>query len=200
MLDLRNDPLHPTRGFTAQIAQNFAGLGGSVRYLQSSGVFTSYFGFTPVWVLTAKADVGYINGWGGDSIRINDRYFKGGNTFPGFEIAGIGPRDTEFNEALGGNLYAIGELNLSVPNYLPEQYGIRTGLFVDAGTLGTVDRSVLRSSPFIRDDLALRASTGLSVFWTSPLGPIRLDFAQVIKKETYDRTQVFRFSTATQFQ
>ena len=200
VLDLRNDPLHPTRGFTAQFSQDFAGLGGNVRYLSTRGLFTDYYGFTPVWVLTAKADIGYINGWGGDSIRINDRFFKGGNTFPGFQIAGIGPRDTEFNEAIGGNLYAIGELALAFPNYLPEQYGIRTSYFLDAGTLGEVDKSVLRSSAFIRDDLALRASTGVSVFWTSPLGPIRLDFAQVIKRETYDRTESFRFSTATQFQ
>ncbi len=200
VLDLRNDPLHPTRGFTAQFSQDFAGLGGSVRYLNTRGVLTSYYGFSPAWVLTAKSDVGFINGWGGDSIRINDRFFKGGNTFPGFQIAGIGPRDTEFNEALGGNLYAIGELSLAFPNYLPEQYGIRTSYFVDAGTLGGLDKSVQRTSAFIRDDLTLRASTGISVFWTSPLGPIRLDFAQVIKKETYDRTEAFRFSTATQFQ
>ena len=199
VLDLRNDPLHPTRGFTAQFSQDFAGVGGNVRYLSTRGLLTNYYGFTPVWVLTAKADVEFINGWGGDSIRINDRFFKGGNTFPGFEIAGIGPRDTEFNEALGGNLSAIGELNLSFPNYLPEQYGIRTAFFGDAGTLGTLDRSVIRSSPFIRDDLALRASAGLSVFWTSPLGPIRLDFSQVIKREYYDRTEAFRFSTGTQF-
>ena len=200
VLDLRNDPLHPTRGFTAQFSQDFAGVGGNVRYLSTRGLLTNYYGFTPTWVLTSRVDVGYINGWGGDSIRINDRFFKGGNTFPGFEIAGIGPRDTEFNEAIGGNLYAIGELSLAFPNYLPEQYGIRTSYFLDAGTLGDVDKSVLRSSTYIRDDLALRASTGISVFWTSPLGPIRLDFAQVIKKEYYDRTEAFRFSTATQFQ
>ena len=200
VLDLRNDPLHPTRGFTANFSQDFAGLGGSVRYLKTVGIFTTYYGFSPTWVLTAKADVEYINGWGGDSIRINDRFFKGGDTFPGFEIAGIGPRDTEFNEALGGNLSAIGELSLSVPNYLPEQYGIRTGLFTDVGTLGLVDKSVLKTSAFIRDDLALRASAGISVFWTSPLGPIRIDLAEPFIKETYDRSQVFRFSTATQFQ
>jgi outer membrane protein insertion porin family len=70
---------------------------------------------------------------------------------------------------------------------------------MDVGTLGVLDKSVLRQSTYIRDDLALRASAGLSVFWTSPLGPIRLDFAQVIKKESYDRTEAFRFSTQTQF-
>ncbi len=198
-IDHRNDPQHATRGFTLTVSQDFAGVGGTVRYLKTNAIGAWYYGFSPGWVMKVQGDFGYIGGWGGDSIRINDRSFKGGDSFPGFQIAGIGPRDTEYNEALGGNLYGIGETQLSVPNHLPEQYGIRTALFLDVGTLGVLDKSVLRQSTYIRDDLALRASTGLSVFWTSPLGPIRLDFAQVIKKESYDRTEAFRFSTQTQF-
>ena len=198
-IDRRNDPLHPTRGFTMSLSQDFAGVGGDVRYLKTEGTGGVYYGFTPAWVLHFTGSAGYIGGWGGDSVRINDRFFKGGDTFRGFQIAGIGPRDTEYNEALGGNLYAIGTIELSVPNHLPEQYGIRTALFTDFGTLGLLDKSVLRSSTFIHDDLALRAAAGVSVFWTSPLGPIRLDFAQVIKKEYYDQTEAFRFSTSTQF-
>ena len=198
-IDRRNDPLHPTRGFTLSLSQDFAGVGGDVRYLKTEGTGGIYYGFSPSWVLHFTSAAGFIGGWGGDDIRINDRFFKGGDTFRGFQIAGIGPRDTEYNEAVGGNLYAIGTVELSVPNYLPEQYGIRTALFTDFGTLGLLDKSVLRSSTFLRDDLGLRAAAGVSVFWTSPLGPIRLDFAQVIKKETYDRTEAFRFSTSTQF-
>jgi outer membrane protein insertion porin family len=50
-----------------------------------------------------------------------------------------------------------------------------------------------------RDGASLRASAGLSVFWDSPFGPIRFDFSQIIRKESYDRTETFRFSTNTQF-
>ena len=31
------------------------------------------------------------------------------------------------------------------------------------------------------------------------MGPIRFDFSQILKKEDYDRTETFRFSTATRF-
>jgi outer membrane protein insertion porin family len=201
-IDHRNDPLHPTRGFYAKLDQDFAGLGGDVRYLKSTLRGATYWGFTPDWVLTVDGDVGYVNGWGGDNIRINDRFFKGGDTFRGFEIAGIGPRDTNpnFQEALGGDLYAIGTVELSIPNHLPEQYGIKTALFSDFGTLGLLDKSDKAGQPTVKDDLGLRASAGLSVFWTSPLGPIRLDFSQVLAKESYDKTEAFRFSTSTQFQ
>lgn len=201
-LDRRNDPIHPTGGFYTRITQDLAGFGGDVKYLRSEFSGATYYAFSPAWVLQFTAKGGYIAGWGGDNVRINDRFFEGGDTFRGFAIAGLGPRDTnpEFQEALGGNLYGIGSLELSLPNYLPEQYGIRTALFTEFGTLGLLDKDSKEGQPTVRDDLALRASTGLSVFWTSPLGPIRLDFSQVLAKETYDKTELFRFSTQTAFQ
>jgi outer membrane protein insertion porin family len=200
-LDFRNDPIHPTRGFSTSLKQDFAGLGGNVRYLRTEAEGATYYGIAPGWTAQLSGSAGYIMGWGNDDIRINDRFFKGGNTFRGFQVAGIGPRDTNPNlqEALGGKLYAIGTAELSLPNYLPEQYGIRTALFSDFGTLGLVDKDVKQGNSTVKDDLGLRAAAGLSVFWTSPLGPIRLDFSDVLAKETYDKTETFRFSTSTQF-
>ncbi len=203
--DKRNDPIHPTRGFFLEANQDFAGVGGDVKYIKSEGQASFYHGFSPLWVLSATGSIGYITPLGGDSVRINDRFFKGGASFPGFQTAGIGPRDTNYDEALGAKFYSIGSLELSLPNYLPEQYGIRTSLFTYAGTIGQLDDKITKDQttgvrlPNIRDDLALRASAGLSVFWTSPLGPIRLDFSQILASQKYDKTEAFRFSTNTQF-
>lgn len=195
--DRRNDPVRPTRGFDMTARQDFAGVGGDVNYVRSEVEGNWYYGFRPRWILQLSGSAGYIQGWGGDQIRINDRFFKGGYSFRGFEIAGLGPRDTLTNDSLGGNLYAIGTAEFRFPTPLPEQYGISTALFLDVGTLGLVDEQV--QSPTVRDDLSLRASAGLSVFWTSPLGPIRFDFSRVLSREPYDRTETFRFSTNTQF-
>src|SRR5262249_31250390 len=151
--------------------QDFAGIGGDVRYLKTETAGSIYHGFTPAWVLSLDMSAGYIAGWAGGPVRVNDRFYKGGNTFRGFATAGIGPRATTFTEALGAKLYAIGSLQLSVPNHLPEQYGIKTGLFMDFGTLGLLDKTATRTTSVIRDDLALRASAGVSVSWNSPLGP-----------------------------
>jgi outer membrane protein insertion porin family len=159
-------------------------------------------------VVSATASTGYVSGWGGDPIRINDRFFKGGNSFRGFETAGIGPRDLNTTDALGGNFYVVGTLELTVPNYLPEEYGIRTSLFTDVGTLGVLDDryTVIRSGqnagqtdPNIVDELKLRASAGVSIHWRSPMGPIRFDLSHILGKEEYDKTETFRFSTSTQF-
>ena len=162
-----------------------------------------------------------------EGIRINNRFFRGGSSFRGFDVAGLGPRvirrevDNETGEtvnvrrlnALGGKAYYQGTLELTVPNFLPDEYGIDTALFVEAGSVGLLDdfdidpaRIVGTSSgnntttvELTKDAMGLRASAGLSVGWDSPFGPIRFDFSQILRKEEYDRTETFRFSTSTRF-
>jgi outer membrane protein insertion porin family len=224
-LDHRNDPINPTRGYYFNINQDVAGLGGDVKYVRTEGEGGWYHGFNKYFILSAVGSAGFIGGWSGDHVRINDRFFKGGDTFRGFEIAGIGPRDLSFGrtDALGGKAYAIGTVEMTVPTFLPEQYGIKAALFSDFGTLGLLDSSdklgneyinndptqgivvdsqgnpVLVRNANIKDNLALRASAGLSIFWRSPMGPIRFDFSKVLAKEYYDKTETFRFSTTTRF-
>jgi outer membrane protein insertion porin family len=205
--DHRNDPINPTRGFYAEISQDFAGLGGDVKYLKTVGNTGWYHGFTPAWILSVTGSAGYVNGWGGDAVRINDRFYEGGDSFRGFQIAGLGPRDTNpsYNQALGGKLYAIGSIEQTFPDGLPEQYGIHTALFTDFGTVGLLDpqykviAGTPGNDPYVKDDLALRASAGISIFWKSPMGPIRIDLSQIIKKAPYDQTELFKFSTSTRF-
>jgi outer membrane protein insertion porin family len=196
-LDRRNDPILPTRGWYLNFGQDFAGVGGDVKYVKTTLEGTFYRGITNSMIFQARATGGYVLPWGGDSVRISDRFFVGGTNFRGFEVAGVGPRDTTYAEALGAKLYAVGSLELNFPNLLPQQYGIRPMLFLEFGTAGKLDKSA--QGPNVVDDLALRASYGLSVFWNSPMGPIRLDFSKILRKEPYDRTEGFRFSTSTSF-
>jgi len=213
-LDKRNDPLLPTRGFYLQWNQDFAGVGGDVKYIRSEIEGGWYHGFTKSLILSFVGSAGYVNGWGGDHVRINDRFFKGGDSFRGFEAAGIGPRDITLGNsyALGGKGYAIGTVEMTVPTFLPEQYGIKAALFSDFGTLGGLDSAdkaqngqlIDPTDPTkgridIRDEYALRASAGISIRWRSPMGPIQLDFSQVLSKKDYDKTELFRFSTGTRF-
>jgi outer membrane protein insertion porin family len=205
--DHRNDPFNPTRGFFTELSQDFSGLGGNVKYVRSEGRAGWYHGFTPDWIFSATIDAGYIGGWGGANVRVNDRFYVGGNDFRGFQIAGVGPRDTTstYDQALGGKFKAVGSLEQTFPDFLPEQYGIRTALFTDFGTAGLLDSYDLRDpvthalQPRIKDDLGFRASAGISVWWKSPLGPIRIDLSDVLAKDSYDKTENFRFSTSTRF-
>ena len=203
-VDRRNDPVRATRGWAASIRQDLAGIGGDVNYLKTEVEGAWYYGITPEWIVSVQGSSGYVSGWSGDAIRINDRFFKGGNSFRGFETAGMGPRDLLTDDSLGGNFYAIGTVELTLPNYLPEEYGIKTSLFADVGTLGILDDRYTITSTGVRDanivdDMSLRASAGISIHWKSPMGPIRFDISKVLAKEDYDETESFRFSTSTQF-
>ncbi|MDP1631874.1 MAG: outer membrane protein assembly factor BamA [Caulobacter sp.] len=215
-LDRRNDPIRPTRGFFVELNQDIAGVGGDVNYLRTETNGGWYYGINKDFVVSATGSAGYIDGWRGDNVRINDRFYKGGNSFRGFEVAGLGPRDSSYGrtDALGGKAYAIGSLELSVPTFLPEQYGIKAALFTDVGTVGLLDdadkkdrfgvvldcdTSATTVTPCVQDNLGLRASAGISIFWRSPMGPIRFDFSQILAKEDYDKTETFRFSTSTRF-
>ncbi|MBA3811172.1 MAG: outer membrane protein assembly factor BamA [Caulobacteraceae bacterium] len=203
--DRRNDPILPTRGYYVNLSQDVAGAGGSVHYVRNDLRGGWYHGFNKDFIFSFTGQAGYVDGWNGDSIRIADRFYEGGDTFRGFQIAGIGPRDIQFGDSLGGKLFAIGTLEMTIPTKLPEQYGIKAALFTDFGTLGILDR-VNKVDPNtnlplvnVKDDLGLRASAGISIFWKSPMGPLRFDFSQIIKKDFYDRTELFRFSTSTRF-
>ena len=226
--DRRNDPITPTRGFDMSLSQDVAGLGGDVNYLRTEGSAAWYRGLWKGVRFSSRLSAGYIFPFADDdTVRINNRFFRGGSSFRGFDVAGLGPReidrvfDEDGNEvrlrrgrSLGGNLYYQGTFELTVPNYLPEEYGIKTALFTDVGSLGRledadIDESIYFTDTstgvarnavrFTEDELTLRASAGLSVFWDSPFGPIRFDFSQILRKEEYDETETFRFSTSTRF-
>lgn len=203
--DDRDDPIKPTRGFYVDFNQTFAGFGGNVDFAQTIIDGAVYHAFSPSWVLMIKGEVGDIEPWNKDYVRINDRFFRGGDSFRGFQLAGIGARDVVYGDALGGNFYAQGTAELTVPNYLPEQYGINTAIFAQVGTLGALDRTAKINpltglqDPNINDALVMRASAGVSVFWKSPMGPLRFDLSDVLARAPYDKTQSFYFSTATRF-
>lgn len=229
--DQTNDPITPTRGFDFRLSQDFAGIGGDVKYIRTETGATFYRGVWRDVVASAKFSAGYVLPLDEDQgVRINNRFFRGGSTFRGFDVAGLGPReilrifdpntgqvlDTRRLNSLGGNAYYQGTFELTVPNFLPEEYGIRSAVFVDVGTLGIL-ADADKGSPVVitdgssigfpgaqavrisKDAASLRASAGLSVFWDSPFGPIRFDFSQILRKEEYDKTESFRFSTSTQF-
>jgi outer membrane protein insertion porin family len=214
-LDHRNQPINPTRGYDLSLSQAVAGLGGEVNYMRTEFEGGVYYGLWPGWRASFRANAGYIFGWGGDDVRINDRFFKGGSSFRGFDVAGLGPRQLVVNEdgemidrgdSIGGNAFAIGTLQLEFPLGLPESFGVSAAAFTEFGTVGVVDAASRRTvdlsngnSVIVEDSPSLRASAGVSLFWDSPFGPVQFDFAQPFAYEDYDKRESFRFSTRTRF-
>ncbi len=197
--DARDSRLNPRDGWYVSVANEFAGLGGSVRFLRNRVTAASYWGLFDTWVLSLTGEVGYIFGLG-EKVRINDRFFLGGDTLRGFEPGGVGPRDLTLggDDALGGQRFARSSLEITLPIGLPDELGVKGHIYTDAGTLAESGEEARPGEDF-RDGDALRLSVGVGVSWRSPFGPIRIDLAYPIAKEEYDQTQQFRFSFGGRF-
>lgn len=213
--DQRNDVIEPTRGYLLTLDQDVAGLGGDARYtrVQSSAkTWYSFFGDDVIASLEVEADG--IFSFGRD-IRINERFFLGGDSLRGFTSEGIGPRDLVTDDALGGNISLASRLEVSFPLGLPEELGIFGGFFVDAGTLFGLDGNRQGSSgipddpgtmdvdeslgAFIDDDLKLRVGAGALLFVQTPFGPLQLSLGWPLIREDFDNSELFRLSVGTRF-
>ncbi|HXR95078.1 MAG TPA: outer membrane protein assembly factor BamA [Rhizomicrobium sp.] len=200
-----DDVLKPTTGVAFNFNQDFAGFGGNLRFLKNEATFAAYRpAFDGAIVNSLTVHAGYIMSYDGSVLPINQRFFRGGDTFRGFALAGIGPRDLDAplnSGAVGGNAYAIGTLQARLPSLLPESYGVSLGLFTDFGTMGQV-QNVQRACTVqscVVDNFAFRASAGVTIGWRSPFGPLQIDLGLPYVKTSYDRPQILHFSAGTGF-
>ncbi|MBU6338544.1 MAG: outer membrane protein assembly factor BamA [Rickettsiales bacterium] len=199
LYDKRDSRIDPKDGYYISMTQDYAGaIAGNVKNMKYEGSAGYY---VPVinddYILKFLARGGYIDGLGQD-VRSNFAFFLGGNNFRGFQYAGLGPRTTTTGDIIGGKMYYVGTAEFRFPLGLPKDLGINGILFSDNGTVKGVD-SINKVGSAVNDSGSLRSSYGLSIAWSSPMGPIRLDFSRIAKKETFDRTQTFRFSFGTSF-
>ncbi len=212
--DTRNNRKNPSRGFYFSVSQDFAGVGGDVDYIRSVGEVRGYYPLTKDFTLVGRGLAGNILNWNnGGYVRTVDDFYKGGECVRGFAPAGLGPRDPNTTDSLGGkNFYcATAEVRFPLP-FIPEDMGFGGAVFADAGSVWGTDAAALGNlyvlkhgcvngvcSQPVQDSEAVRASVGGSLIWNSPIGPLRADFGYALMKEQFDQTQVFRFGAATRF-
>jgi outer membrane protein insertion porin family len=197
-LDRRDNRVFPHEGHFVSWATELAGLGGDVRYISTTLGAGYYIPFGDDVTLELTAEAGSIRGIGQD-VRIIDAFFIGGSNLRGFADGGIGPRDTVTNDQLGGNIYALGSVQVSFPLGLPEEYGIGGRVFTDFGTLTDTDAKCTGVGCTIADSGSIRASVGAGITWNSFLGPLAVDLAWPIAQESYDQEEFFRFSVGARF-
>jgi outer membrane protein insertion porin family len=220
---------NPTRGFFAELRQDFAGLGGDSKFIRTTGDVRYYREIFDDVVGFVRLQGGHIASFGSDKLRIVDNFNLGPSLVRGFAPSGIGPRDisnladTKSNP-LGGTTYFGGTVEVQFPIWgMPRELGLKGALFADAGTLfsykgernfnsylglpagtpcqatNTAPNYTLGNCIDVWDDKKIRSSVGASILWASPLGPIRFDWAVPLSKGKYDVKQVFRFSGGTSF-
>lgn len=184
----------PTEGDFAKLDLDLAGAGGTERWARQQFQYDHYIPITETWVLHLGAQEGYIVGLGKD-VRLADRFFLGGSQLRGFATSGLGPRDVVSDDALGGNTFYTGTVELAVPLGVSAELPLTARLFTDAGSLFGIDSN----DPNIVDRSTPRASVGIGLSYDSPFGPIGVDLARAIKKEDFDDTETFRINFGTRF-
>lgn len=194
-----DDMKNPHEGLFVTGTTEFAGLGGDAKWVKVTGRASVYQTLSEQLDLVGlvSGGAGYIAGYGDNGLRIFDQFQSNDRMIRGFEYGGIGPVDPATGDHLGGTTYfnASAEAQFPLP-VVPESFGLRGAVFADAATLyGTKITSVAQESTAMK----LRASVGIGLMWASPFGPIRIDYAIPVKKESTDDVQEFNFGIATRF-
>ena len=196
--DNRITGLNPKGGVLLRFGQDFAGLGGDTEYVKTTALALAETKVMNEEVtLRAIFEGGAVTSLGGNVTRVTDRFFGNGK-IRGFEPNGIGPRDLAATnqDALGGNLFAVARFEAEFPLGLPEEYGITGGAFMDVGSVWSLDNT---GGGAVDDSFIPRATVGVSVFWNTPIGPLRFNFSHAVKKEDYDKEQTFDLTISTKF-
>ncbi len=166
--------IRATRGHRIVWSQDFAGLGGDVKYIRQILNATKYWGLPVGFTLSAHAEGGYIHPLqdadeeGQDAVRLTDRFF--GAQMRGFDIRGIGPRvvrlpyvageptsgppvvdqDSKFlsSDSLGGRAYYMGRIEIEFPTSSSlRSLGLRPSAFVDIGSVWNLETPDLINFP-----------------------------------------------------
>ena len=192
-----DNKLSPKDGYFVGLVSDLAGLGGDRKWLRNKievGVYQKLW--NDDWVGSLTGEIGFISGFSGERISISDRFFLGGQNFRGFKSGGVGPRDLNTDNTVGGNLLYQSTAQVSVPLGLPRELGLSGRVFTTFGSLTEVDEP---SSAVLQDTGSLRASIGIGLAWDSPFGPIRLNYARPVLSETFDETEYISFGIGSMY-
>lgn len=214
----------PTGGVLVTLNEDFAGVGGDVKFSKTTLDARLYNEVVPDVVGVLRVQGGYATGWGGADLRMLDHFQGGPNIVRGFAPAGWGPRDLTpgtNNDALGGSMFWAASIEFQTPLFFaPKDFGMKLAAFADAGQLldyvgptSWAEKGLIMTCPgqtintanpmanaaCYGNDSTIRSSVGVGLIWNSPFGPLRFDLAYPITSESYDKKQLFRFGGGTKF-
>ncbi len=173
---------NPTKGFDLSYGTDFAGVGGTIKYLQHVWAAKFYYPlFTEDVVLKVMGETGIMQKMG-KTIRVVDSFHMGYDSFRGFDFQGIGPRDKATGDPLNGTRMWRQVTEIKFPSGLPDDWKINASIFHELGSLwkpGQRDNNTL-------DSRKMRASAGAGILWASPFGPIGMSYSWPYRRQKYD--------------
>lgn len=199
--DTRRTGLDPNAGVLFRFSQDLGGLGGDQKFVRTVAKVIAEKKFLNEELTIRGTLEGGALAWNGGSNRAIDRFILTPAQLRGFEPGGIGPRDATSTErdTLGGNMYLVGRIEAEFPLGLPEEYGIRGGVFYDVGNLWDLSDVNLGGNAVNGESGSFRHVIGFSIYWDTPVGPLQFNISDAIRKEDFDREQKFEVTLQTDF-
>jgi outer membrane protein insertion porin family len=193
--DTRDSALEPTRGNNSFVSFDLAGLVfGDAKFYRVIAATSFFF---PAWrdhVLAFRIMGGYIDGYGGDTVPLFERFFLGGpNSIRSFEFRDISPADAS-GDLIGGNIELVANLEYIIPLW----FGFRGVLFFDAGNVwGPAIPGAVTGATF--DITQLKYAVGAGLRWNSPFGPLRVDYGINPARQAGESFGQFQFAVGSTF-
>ena len=189
--DSRDSALAPNSGRYQRLNSEVS-VAGDARYVKANYQYQQYVPLNKKFTLAFNGELGWGKGLNGQPFPVFKNFYSGGlGSVRGFDQGTLGPRDVT-GSVLGGPKKVTLNAELIAP--FPGAGNDRTLRifgFVDAGNVYGEHENWEMSD--------LRVSTGLGLSWISPLGPLRLAFAQPVRKFAGDRIQKLQFQIGTSF-
>lgn len=189
-------------GVVANLGLAYTGFGGTETFMRYSGDVIGMVKFwDDRWQLRSSLNFGYIQPLDGDYVSRVYRYFLGGESLRGFDVAGVGSRNWWYSTyALGGLWKVNGSTQLNFPIFIPDEYQVKGFVFADYGILGKPPEKEYTFAGHPNDiDQDWRTSVGFGIYWNTPMGPMNFSWGWPLKINEYDREQRFLLSFETQF-
>ena len=217
--DTRNHFLNPTRGSLNRLTAEVAVPGSSREFYKLSYRGRKFWPIGNRMAFSVRGDVSYgaaFDSWDDDlglepvepvrlagncqldeivtvdrGLPFYEHFFGGGvNDIRGFDDNSLGPKD-QFCRSVGGDFKVVMGTELAFPIPFVEARGTRLAWFIDVG-------NVFENTSTFDTDL-LRASTGLSLTWQAPIGPIVINLATPLRQRDGDDTQALQFTFGSVF-
>ena len=190
LYDKRDQSFRPTDGYYSKFNQILPLLSNDYS-ISNSYDFKIYHKLSKNTISNISFYASAINSLEGGDVRVSDRLYLSTRKLRGFETGKIGPKDNL--DFIGGNYASVASISTTLPTLLPELESIDFNIFLDAGNVWGVDYNDSL------DNSKIRSSTGLSIDWLTPVGPLNFVFAQPITKSSTDVEQSFKFDIGTTF-
>jgi outer membrane protein insertion porin family len=188
--DTRDNPFEPTRGIVAGLSLKMASylLFSETDFLKMTLYGSTFHRLHKRIVLALSARGGIAYGFNDtDELPLVERFFLGGRfSVRGYEQDTLGPKGADDNPT-GGNAFAMGSVELRTNI----GWGVSIVPFLDFGNVW------VKVDDFNPSDIKYTAGLGLR--YSTPVGPLRVDYGFKLNKEKDESSGELHFSIGHAF-